>query len=494
MLRSELHPRGLEIVTVSLELSGPEASRRYIEAAHPEHPSLLDPTHQLDALFGVVNIPNVIWIDEEGMIVRPPEPGWAGPQQMPEELMRAAAARAPGGRRLNLSALGGGQDRNSYPDALRDWVLKGRDSRFHLTPEQVVARSQPRPRAVSEAAAHFELANHLWTRGQREAAIAHWNACHRLQPDNWTYKRQAYSLLGNEQVGRRVRPLQPGSQARRGSELAVRVGLLQRDRQARAGPVLPEDPVAGNSLGPAIRPLRKDRARDGRQPRPRRIRWCAHSREHGADAIVVSRKLDACERVAAEVRALGRRALAVSAHCGKWDEIDALIETAYAEFGRVDILVNNAGMGPRVPSHEMTEELFDKIVGLNFKGPFRLASRIGQRMAEGRRRRDHQRVVHGRADAAPAGRALRIREGRAQRDDGVARARIRAQGAREHDLGRAVPDRHREGLGRERARAAAQCAGPARPARGDRHDRALPGFAGVDVHHGRADPRRRWTG
>jgi hypothetical protein len=201
VLRSELHPKGLEIVTVSLELSGPEASRRYIEAAHPEHPSLLDPTHQLDALFGVVNIPSVIWIDEAGVIVRPPEPGWAGPQQMPEELMRAAAARAPSGRRLNLSALGGGQDRNSYPDALRDWARKGRQSRFYLTPEEVVVRSQPRPRAVSEAAAHFELANHLWRRGQREAAIVHWNACHRLQPDNWTYKRQAYSLLGNEQMG-----------------------------------------------------------------------------------------------------------------------------------------------------------------------------------------------------------------------------------------------------------------------------------------------------
>jgi hypothetical protein len=186
---------------VSLELSGPEASRSYIEAAHPEHPSLLDPTHQLDARFGVVNIPNVIWIDEDGVIVRPPEPGWAGPTQMPEGLMRAAAAQATGGRRLNMAAIGGGQDRNSYPDALRDWVEKGRKSRFYLSPEQVVARSQPRPRAVSEAAAHFELAAHLWGRGQRDAAFAHWNASHRLQPDNWTYKRQAYSALGNEQAG-----------------------------------------------------------------------------------------------------------------------------------------------------------------------------------------------------------------------------------------------------------------------------------------------------
>ncbi|HKA16542.1 MAG TPA: SDR family NAD(P)-dependent oxidoreductase [Myxococcota bacterium] len=104
--------------------------------------------------------------------------------------------------------------------------------------------------------------------------------------------------------------------------------------------------------------------------------------EHGADVIIVSRKLDACERVAHEVRQLGRRALAISAHCGKWSEIDAMIAKVYAEVGRVDILVNNAGMSPAMPSHEMTEELFDKVVGLNFKGPFRLASQIGHRMAE----------------------------------------------------------------------------------------------------------------
>jgi NAD(P)-dependent dehydrogenase (short-subunit alcohol dehydrogenase family) len=103
----------------------------------------------------------------------------------------------------------------------------------------------------------------------------------------------------------------------------------------------------------------------------------------GADVIVASRKLDACEAVAEEVRALGRRAMAHSVHAAKWDEIDRLIEAAYAEFGRIDILVNNAGMSPAVPSHEVTEALFDSVVGLNFKGPFRLASQVGRRMAEG---------------------------------------------------------------------------------------------------------------
>ena len=103
---------------------------------------------------------------------------------------------------------------------------------------------------------------------------------------------------------------------------------------------------------------------------------------HGADVIIASRKVENCEAVAAEVRALGRRALAIGAHVGKWDEIDRLIEAAYAVFGRVDILVNNAGMGPRAPSHEVTEQLFDSVLNLNFKGPFRLASQIARRMRD----------------------------------------------------------------------------------------------------------------
>jgi NAD(P)-dependent dehydrogenase (short-subunit alcohol dehydrogenase family) len=105
--------------------------------------------------------------------------------------------------------------------------------------------------------------------------------------------------------------------------------------------------------------------------------------ERGADVIVASRKLENCEKVAAEARELGRRALPFAVHAAKWDAIDRLIEAAYSEFGRVDILVNNAGMSPPMPSHEVTEELFDSVVGLNFKGPFRLASRVAKRMCDG---------------------------------------------------------------------------------------------------------------
>jgi NAD(P)-dependent dehydrogenase (short-subunit alcohol dehydrogenase family) len=103
----------------------------------------------------------------------------------------------------------------------------------------------------------------------------------------------------------------------------------------------------------------------------------------GADLVIASRKLDNCQKVAGEVRALGRRALAVSAHVGKWPECDALIEAAYAAYGRVDILINNAGMSPASRSHEMPENLFDSVLNLNFKGPFRLTTQIGHRMSGG---------------------------------------------------------------------------------------------------------------
>ena len=102
--------------------------------------------------------------------------------------------------------------------------------------------------------------------------------------------------------------------------------------------------------------------------------------DRGADVVIASRNIENCEKVAEEVRTRGRKALPCQVHAAKWDAIDGLIATSYAEFGRVDILVNNAGMSPRVPSHEVTEELFDSVVGLNFKGPFRLATQVAKRM------------------------------------------------------------------------------------------------------------------
>jgi NAD(P)-dependent dehydrogenase (short-subunit alcohol dehydrogenase family) len=101
----------------------------------------------------------------------------------------------------------------------------------------------------------------------------------------------------------------------------------------------------------------------------------------GADVVIASRKLENCQALAEEIGATGRRALPVACHVGHWDECDELADRAYGHFGTVDILVNNAGMSPLAPSSaETSEELFDKVIGVNFKGPFRLSALIGQRM------------------------------------------------------------------------------------------------------------------
>jgi NAD(P)-dependent dehydrogenase (short-subunit alcohol dehydrogenase family) len=105
----------------------------------------------------------------------------------------------------------------------------------------------------------------------------------------------------------------------------------------------------------------------------------------GADLVVVSRHEDACEELAAELRAeTGCRAIGVGAHVGRWDTLDALVERAYGEMGSVDVLVNNAGMSPLYDSvTSVTEDLFDKVLAVNLKGPFRLAALVGTRMAAG---------------------------------------------------------------------------------------------------------------
>jgi NAD(P)-dependent dehydrogenase (short-subunit alcohol dehydrogenase family) len=104
----------------------------------------------------------------------------------------------------------------------------------------------------------------------------------------------------------------------------------------------------------------------------------------GADVVIASRKLDSCKALAEEIEAAGRRALPAACHVGHWSECDELADRAYEHFGKVDVLVNNAGMSPLAPSSaETSEELFDKVIGVNFKGPFRLTALIGQRMYDG---------------------------------------------------------------------------------------------------------------
>ena len=106
--------------------------------------------------------------------------------------------------------------------------------------------------------------------------------------------------------------------------------------------------------------------------------------ERGANLVIASRNLETCEKLAAELETLGVEAIGYRFHVGHWAELDGLVEAAYERFGRVDVLINNAGLSPLYPSLvEVSEELFDKVVALNLKAPFRLSALVATRMAQG---------------------------------------------------------------------------------------------------------------
>jgi hypothetical protein len=193
-LRTELHPRGLEIVTVALDVDA-DAAKPFIEQAGADHPSLIDQAHVVDELFGMVNVPNGVWIDEAGMIVRPAEPAHPGRNPATESfrtmdlstLPPDVAAMLTEARKIRTES-------ELYLEMLHDWVELGSESRYVLAPDEVVRRSRPRSTDQAEAAAEFELGQHLHSGGDHAAAIPHWRRAHRLDPDNWTYRRQAWNF------------------------------------------------------------------------------------------------------------------------------------------------------------------------------------------------------------------------------------------------------------------------------------------------------------
>jgi peroxiredoxin len=199
-LRERLHPKGLEIVTVAMDTGGAEAARQWIEAANPRHPALIDSAHVVGELFGVVNVPNGVWIDEQGVIVRPAEPAWPGSTPVtdmkPEDLATADTAEDVKAVQTQLldEVAKMRFETGLYLNMIEDWVANGGNSRYVMTADQVIARSQPRSLDIAGAAAHFELGEYLHRSNQHGLAIQHWRLAHRLQPLNWTYKRQAWNF------------------------------------------------------------------------------------------------------------------------------------------------------------------------------------------------------------------------------------------------------------------------------------------------------------
>jgi peroxiredoxin len=193
-LRERWKPLGVEVVTVALDVEANDA-RPFIEKAHPEHPSLIDEAHVSDELFGFVNVPNGVWIDEDGMIVRPAEPAHPGRNPATESFRKVDVSTVlPDIAEMLVEARKIKSDPNIYVEMVDDWIARDRESRYALDPDEVVRRSDPRTNAEATAAAEFELGQYLHRAGDHAAAIPHWREAHRLYPDNWTYKRQAWNF------------------------------------------------------------------------------------------------------------------------------------------------------------------------------------------------------------------------------------------------------------------------------------------------------------
>jgi len=191
-----IRPSGMEeqYPPAILDLMGWDAAA-WESAAPPEYPCLIDERHQLSLLYGMVNVPTAVWIDEEGRIVRPPEP--AGVTEAFKAIDLASFSMPPDAVET------GSRHRNRYFDAVRDWVRRGSDSPAALPPDEVLRRMGGGARwgNPARAAAHFRVAEALYRRKDPDAAQLHFAEAARLWPENWAYQRQGRQLADPDSVG-----------------------------------------------------------------------------------------------------------------------------------------------------------------------------------------------------------------------------------------------------------------------------------------------------
>jgi hypothetical protein len=187
-LYQELAPRGFVILSVAMD-SREGDPLPWIEAGKPTYPVLIDREHRLAELYGIVNVPQAVWIDEAGRIVRPAESAGAyegfrkmnrRTREMPEDVARLTA-----------------HARSTYLDAIRDWVRSGARSEHAFSPEKARAHLPAITADVATAQAMFRLGQTLLRRGERAEAERWLQEASRLHPDSWCIWRQSAGI--NEQ-------------------------------------------------------------------------------------------------------------------------------------------------------------------------------------------------------------------------------------------------------------------------------------------------------
>ena len=148
----------------------------------------------------MTNAPFAIWIDEDGTIVRSAEVAFA-PRASDDERrdQQSLVSQLPERMRTIIEGMTANiGDTDRYATAVRDWAARGADSPYVLSEAEVIERSRPRPMEFGLAAAHFELGQHLHRSGFARDAVPHFTEAHRLDPTNWSYHREALSLVDPE--------------------------------------------------------------------------------------------------------------------------------------------------------------------------------------------------------------------------------------------------------------------------------------------------------
>ena len=180
-LYEELGDRGFVVIAVAMD-SREGDPLPWIEAARPTYPTLIDREHRLAELYGIVNVPQAVWIDEAGRIVRPAEPAGAyegfrrmnrATREMPEDVARVTA-----------------QAKATYLDAIRDWVRAGDRSEHAFTAAQARAHLPALTADVVAAQAMFRLGQFLLGHGEGAEGQRWIREASRLQPDSWCIWRQ----------------------------------------------------------------------------------------------------------------------------------------------------------------------------------------------------------------------------------------------------------------------------------------------------------------
>jgi hypothetical protein len=186
-LYDELKDHGFVVLSVALDSGGARTTEPWIRAAAPTYPCLIDERHLVAELYGMVNVPNAVWIDEAGRVVRPSENAGSSDSFRTHLDRTTKQMSAPG--LAQRAAV-----RTAYFDAVRDWARNGAASPYALAPDAARRRLPVITQEHVLAAAHFRLGQHLHAAGHRETALPHLAEARRLHPESWSYRRQTWEL------------------------------------------------------------------------------------------------------------------------------------------------------------------------------------------------------------------------------------------------------------------------------------------------------------